>query len=658
MAFYAARSRANWFATLRFEIAEERPCSRAAESRDISLVRPLTWRLFGLKVGFVFVPAKATRLAAVAHGLSDLPEIVSSTFLWMPRGIAGVGVCLQNLDAFRRSFQTSAGTRISRLRKAAAVAAYLGQEVPRSYRLWVAFFDTWPAPRLDRLKAAFRTDGAPAISVLVFCAGKGSSPALKATLASIRSQAYPPSVIATETGDGKGIAAAAKGGEYLAVLQAGEIVPRHGLLLMAENLRDFPQADILMADEDRIASNGTRYGPLFKPQPNLTMMCSGVLSRGLWVIRRELLIAGFSPWAECARLDAWFRVHAAGRAGNVRRIPYVLTHRRSDVENSPPERLAAVVDAGLQSARLQAAVSPGFPLRLRWMAGNADARKVSIIVPSRLAGKVQLSCLLDVLEKTTYSNLEMLVVVTQEAPLSPVQEAGVRLLRADPRVRVEVLRRPAFNYSLANNIAASLTDGECICLLNDDVSTIAGDWLDQMVGFFSDPEVGVVGAKLYYPNSTTQHGGIIMGLAGLADHANRFLPRGESGYAWRGEVDQELSAVTGACLLVRRDVYNLVDGLDEDFPTSFNDVDFCLRVRRSGYNVVFAASVELFHHETLSFGSHYGSNPAQELVDIRRMQERWQDVCQTDPFHNPNLSLDKQSEWQLAFPPRHLKDGL
>ena len=657
MAAYSVPKYTNWFATLEFEIIGENPSSHEFTARNILLVRPVKWHLFGLKVGIVFIPTGATRLTTGVHGVHDVLEAINAIFLQMPRELAAIGVCLQNMKAFRLAFRESAGTVWSRLRRGLEAAAYQGQDIPRSYRVWTSFFDAWPERRLGQLLATVQAAGAPTFGAVVFSTRPAPSPALVATMASLRAQVYPALVTVTETGDGAGIEAARVACDYLATLQAGEVVPRHGLLLMAERLRHLPQADILLADEDCVAPDGSRYNPLFKPEPSLTMMCSGVLSRGLWVVRRELVGTASSPWAECARLGAWFRVHAAGHAGNTHRVPHVLTHRRSDVEHAPPEKLAAVVNDYLHSAHLQATALPGFPLRVRWKVGNANTPKVSLLVPSRLTGAVQLSCLLDVLEKTTYANLDMLVMVMQDAPLGAAQDSAARQLQADPRVRVEVLHRPSFNYSLANNAAASLTDGDFICLLNDDISTIAGDWLDQMVGLFSDPGVGVVGAKLYYPNLTTQHGGIIMGLAGLADHANRFLPRGQPSYAWRAEIDQEFSAVTGACLLVRRSVYEKVGGLDESFPTAFNDVDFCLRVRQIGYGVVLAASVELLHHETLSFGSHYKDDVAQELIDVRRMQQRWRDVCKADPFHNPNLSLVKESEWELAFPPRHLKDG-
>jgi GT2 family glycosyltransferase len=345
-------------------------------------------------------------------------------------------------------------------------------------------------------------------------------------------------------------------------------------------------------------------------------------------------------------------LHSAGGAHRIRRVPRLLTHRRADTQAAPPAMLAQVVNMFLGGLGVQATVTPEFPLRLRWHGGELTTRKVNLIVPTRLRGNIQLRCLLDVLAHTTYCNFEMLIVVTQDAPLDEAQRQAAERLRAAGPVRIELLRRASFNYSLANNLGASRTDGAFICLLNDDVSTLDSDWLDRMVAVFSDKNVGIVGAKLYYPNMTTQHGGVIMGLAGLADHVNRFLPRGEPGYMWRGEVDQELSVVTGACLVVRRDVFERVGGLDEALATGFNDVDFCLRARALKYSVVMAASVELIHHETLSFGHHYADIPDQEAADVALMQDRWAAVCAADPFHNPNLSLTGPNEWALAVPPR------
>jgi GT2 family glycosyltransferase len=330
----------------------------------------------------------------------------------------------------------------------------------------------------------------------------------------------------------------------------------------------------------------------------------------------------------------------------------VLTHRRTDTERAPVTDLAQEVERCLGQASIPAVVEAGFPVKTRRLPGALASRKIDIVIPSKLSSDLTINCMAEVIGRTLHRNFEMRVVVTQTGNLTDTQLRARERLCADERVRVEILNRPAFNYSLANNFGAAQLSGEFICLLNDDVQPMDGDWLDGMLSFFTDESVGIVGAKLYYPNMTVQHGGVIVGLAGLCEHANRYLPKGEPGYAWRGELDQEFSAVTGACLLVRRDIFNAVGGLNEAYATGFNDVDFCLRVRELGYAVVFAGSVEMIHHETVTFGHHYAGDPEREASDIQRMRARWGDVVSCDPFHNPNLSLVAGSEWMPSFPPR------
>ena len=641
----AGRQPSSWIATLHVE------CGEAEWSRDIRLVRPLArvWgRLGGIKLGVFFLGGQPGRVSARLYNAPGTGGALGLTMLPVPFVVAAVGIWLQGPGTVREAFRRAPGGWTTRLRTALAAASIKGQQIDTDYNVWTWFFDRWTEARLQAIARDLPRH--PTVAALVFSAG-GAGPALEATLASLRAQAYPAAVTVVA---GPGTVQKAAGHDYTAVLQAGEVLPRHALLVLVdEAVRS--GADVLLADEDNVAPDGTRADPWFKPQPGLAMMCSGLLSRGVWLIRSSLLPLGpVPPWAASVQLAAWFALYEAGGAARARRVPRVLTHRRGDAEVPPPDVLAGVVDAGLARLGVRATVAPGLPLRLCWHPDPRAADRVSIIVPSRLHGEVQVRCLLDVLQRTAYPNFEMLVVVTQDAPLDEAQQEVARRLAAAGPARVEVLRATAFNYSLANNVGASLTQGRFLCLLNDDVSTLdgVGDWLDRMLAMFSDPRVGIVGAKLYYPDMTTQHGGVIMGLAGLAEHANRFLPRGEPGYMWRGVLDQEMSVVTGACLLVRRDVFDQVGGLDEALPRAFNDVDFCLRAGALGYSIMMAASVELVHHETLSFGHHYAGDAEREQADVALMRARWRAVCEADPFHNPNLSLVAGSEWSFASPPR------
>ena len=645
------RQSSSWIATVRVSHAG------AGYTQAIQLVHPLAWHVLGVKLGVFFLGGHATQFSVRLYNAADRCEAVGLVLLPIPSFLAAIGTYLQNSSAFWDTFRSMSGSWAARVRKGFAAAAFEGQHIKTDYRLWTWYFDAWSDGRLQRIAGALPIR--PSVSALVFSA-TGNEAALAATLASVRAQTYEVAALVVARPGATGTMHGATTSDYVVVLQTGEILPRHALLLLVDELGR-QETDALLADEDNIGPDGTRADPWFKPQPSLTMMCSGLLSRGVWLIRSSVLRQVFASatvpdWAECIRLAVWFTLHATGKAERVRRVPRVLTHRRADAEAAPSTTLAQVVDMSLARLGVQATVEPQFPLRLRWHWGGLVTRKVSLIIPSRLRGEVQLRCLLNVLSKTTYRDLEMLVVVTQDGPLDDTQRRAAERLRAAGPARVEVLRQAAFNYSLANNFGALRTEGTFICLLNDDVSTLDGDWLDRMVAVFSDKEVGIVGAKLYYPDMTTQHGGVIMGLAGLAEHANRCLPRGKPGYMWRGVLDQELSAVTGACLLVRRDLFERLGGLDEALPTGFNDVDFCLRARALKYSVVMAASVELVHHETLSFGHHYAGATDKEMADVASMQDRWPEVCAADPFHNPNLSLVTQREWTLAWPPRFSQD--
>jgi GT2 family glycosyltransferase len=216
-----------------------------------------------------------------------------------------------------------------------------------------------------------------------------------------------------------------------------------------------------------------------------------------------------------------------------------------------------------------------------------------------------------------------------------------------------VLRYDApFNYSAINNWAARECDGQLLGLVNNDVEVITPDWLEEMAGFAVRPDTGAVGAMLYYPDETIQHAGVVLGILGVAGHINCRMPRGYEGHGGRGLIVQNLSAVTGACLLVRREVFEEVGGLDETLAVAFNDIDFCLKVRARGYRNVWTPFAELYHHESASRGKEdTDEKMARFNAEARLMQDRWGDGLRNDPAYNPNLSLQSHS-FELAFPPR------
>ena len=528
------------------------------------------------------------------------------------------------------------------------------------YAFWAGLFDVWPRSEVDRLFRPARSDLPPLILACVF-AKDARTAAAEASRASLQAQTRPPTAILQASPakpDELRRTLAASPAEYVALVQAGEVIPDHALALLSNALSELEWPAILYADEDGLDARGRRVNPLFKPEPNLPLMQSGTLTSGLWLVRRTLLLECSDKslaWAETARMDSWLRAYHANQSAATHRVPYVLTHRRPDAESAPVEALARCVSAHLEETGIIGAVEPGFPLRIARRLPPKVAGKVSIVIASSCRSQKSVDCIGAVLSRTKYPSFEVIIVISQPRPLSAAQLAVLRQIAAFGPIRYEWLQREPFNYSAANNFGVSLADGDYVCLLNDDVKPMTDTWLQQMVAFFAEQRVGIIGAKLYYPDMTVQHGGVIVGLAGLAEHMYRRLPRGEPGYAYRAVLNQELSVVTGACLLVPRALYHELGDLDEAYAIGFNDVDFCFRAREAGWRIILAAEVEMLHYESLTFGPHYADErKSQEAIDVARMLKRWPAITAADPFHNPNLSLAVGDEWGLAFPPRRI----
>jgi GT2 family glycosyltransferase len=286
--------------------------------------------------------------------------------------------------------------------------------------------------------------------------------------------------------------------------------------------------------------------------------------------------------------------------------------------------------------------------RVRWPVPE-PAPRVSLIVPTRDRADLLRTCVESVLERTDYPDLELVVIDNQSR--EPDALAYLESLRGRERVRVLSFDAP-FNYSAINNWAVSQCSGQVIGLLNNDIEVIGGDWLAEMVGHAMRPGIGAVGAMLYYPDDTIQHAGVLLGLGGVANHAYAGQPRGYPGHGARALVTQNLSSVTGACLLLRREVFERVGGLDEQLKVAFNDVDLCLRLCEAGYRNVWTPFAELYHHESASRGREDSPEKQERFLgEVRYMETRWACLLQHDPAYNPNLSLDSVNS-DFAFPPR------
>ena len=459
-------------------------------------------------------------------------------------------------------------------------------------------------------------------------------------------------------------------GDYVVLMDSDDQLPPHALYVVAEQLCAHPETDLLYSDEDKIDERGRRFGAYFKPDWNPDLFLSQNYFSHLGVYRTSLVreVGGFRSVTDGSQdYDLALRCVARTRAERIRHVPHVLYHWRA-IEGSgamaadakayahpAAERavrdLVAVIDRRIE---VSAGPSPT-TYRVRWPL-PVEPLLVSLIVPMRNGRAVLERCVESVLGRTNYPRLELLVVDNQADDPATLQYLAS--LAQSGRARVLRYDRP-FNHSAINNFAARAARGTVLGLVNDDIEVIGPGWLSEMVSQALRPGIGAVGARLLYANDTVQHAGIVTGLNGLAGHVHRYLPSEEGGYFGRARLVQNVSAVTGACLVVRREVFEQVGGLDEhNLPVAFNDVDFCLRLEEAGYRNLFTPYAELYHHEPLGRGADDTPEKRGRFQrEFDYMLRRWGDRLRGDRYYSPNLSLGTEVV-EIAWPPRAEKPWL
>lgn len=442
-------------------------------------------------------------------------------------------------------------------------------------------------------------------------------------------------------------------GEYVALLDHDDCLTQDALLAMVRAINEHPRARFLYSDEDKIDEDGYRFDPHFKPgwNPDLLLAQNYISHLGVYetVLVRE--VGGFREGFEGSQdHDLVLRISAGLQADQILHVPQVLYHWRSVVGSTAKESSAKsyTTEAGLKAVsdyvaahHSGAEVIPGNyanTYRVRWPLPS-PLPLVSLMIPTRDRVEILKPCVEAILSRSDYHHFELLILDNRSTcphTLAYMQEVQAR----DPRVRV--LRwEHAFNYSAINNFGAQHANGEIIGLVNNDIEPINESWLTEMVRQVSRPEIGCVGAKLYYPNDTIQHAGVILGIGGVAGHAHKYFTRSAHGYFTRLHVAHNLSAVTGACLLVRRAVFDEVGGFNAThLSVAFNDVDFCLKVREAGYRNLWTPYAELYHHESISRGADDNAKKrARAAAEVAFMRKTWGEQLDNDPAYNPNLTL-------------------
>lgn len=451
--------------------------------------------------------------------------------------------------------------------------------------------------------------------------------------------------------------------ETIIVLPPGGVPAAHANLLIAEAVRRFPSFTLIYGDEDAIDTRGRRHSPLLRPDWNAELLRSTNYLTGLVVVRREVVLAvgGLRTGpAETAWWDLLLRLTEGAPPEQVVHIPHVLSHQRAQARDSRHQRAPAaqpadvdVVQAHLNrcavAATARSAAEGGVHVSY---AVATPAPLVSLIIPTRNGLRLLRQCVQGIVERTHYAPYE--IVIVDNGSDDPDTLRYLSDLLSDPRIRVQRDDRP-FNFAALNNAAVPLCRGRVLGFVNNDVEVITPNWLDELVGIAMRTDVGAVGARLWFSNATLQHAGVILGIGGVAAHLHQRLTREHPGYQGRALVAQEFSAVTAACMLMRREVFEQMGGFDEAaFAIDFNDIDLCLRIRRAGYRVIWTPHAELFHHESATRGrNHTDEQRTRHTLEFRRMRERWAPWLDHDPAYNPNASLKSlDAAFSIASEPR------
>lgn len=439
-------------------------------------------------------------------------------------------------------------------------------------------------------------------------------------------------------------------GAYVGLVDHDDVLTPDALYCMVEKLNE-SDYDMIYSDEDKINQDGTRlFQPHFKPDFNIDMLRSYNYITHFTILKTTMLskVGLFDPACDGAQdYDMFLRF--ANATLHIGHVPRVLYHWRVHEQSTAQDVKAKtyVLDAGkralskhLENAALAGIVSDGlFPTSYRIQYDLCSHPLVSIIIPNKDHVNDLKKCIDSICERTFYSNYEILIVENNSTE-SSIFEYYTQLKKQE-RIRV-ITWKAEFNYSAINNFAVRHANGDVLVLLNNDIEITTGRWLEEMLMYAQRGDVGAVGAKLYYPNNTIQHAGVIVGIGGVAGHSHKYYDRDDDGYFGRLKVVQNMSAVTAACLMVEKCKYVEVGGLDEGYQVAFNDVDFCMKLNAKGYRNVFTPYAEMIHYESLSRG---GEDSPEKIArfqsEIQRFEKRW-GLWLEDPCYNRNLSITKE----------------
>lgn len=640
-------------------------------------------------------PRAASRLSVMQHIGAGRPALLSLiersgltegsvlTADFIPNGMFYARLdaleCLKTLalqdEDFATDQQPYAGSFAQALSvlQSVLVEARNGSDTALGYQRWLDR-RTFTAQQLPALQRRLDSWANHATILVVIVDAQGQLEEIRTTLAQLDEQLYAPAaILVLSNAAPEGIAAADhllwqtyvadwQGQlntlltqievDWIYLLGAGDRLTPHSLLLLAERFAAYPQWLACYGDEDSLLGE-RRQSPIFKPDLNLDLLRSYPYPGSTLAFRRDALLdaGGFqNQFAGLASIDLLFRLLERVGLGSIGHIDEILVHKRESlgewlIRADVAPHIAPVVAAHLQRLGVAHRMQRGSLAvinRITYL--HAEQPLVSIVIPTKDQLSLLQRCVESLVRLTHYPNYEVLIVDND----SQAEDARAWLADLESRgeERLRVLRYPhPFNYSAINNAAIAQARGEYIVLLNNDTAIIDGGWLDALLNHALRPEVGIVGGKLLYPDGRVQHGGVVLGLRGPADHPFVGETAEAPGYMHRLQVDQNYSALTAACLMIRKSVYLDVGGMDEErFKVSYNDVDLCLKVGVAGYLLVWTPYAVLMHESNVSQNTVDTTALDAKVLRFRgeqaHMYDSWLGKIAHDPAYNKNLVLE------------------
>ncbi len=563
------------------------------------------------------------------------------------------------------------------------------------YQKWISFYDTLSAADIELISNEIAGWASTPVISIIMPVYNPPLELLKEAVSSVRAQLYPhwqlciaddastdskvieylesleaedtrvKVVFRTENGHishASNSALSVATGEYIALMDNDDLLPLNALYWVARTINENPDAGLIYSDEDKIDTNGVRSAPYFKSDWNEYLFRSQNMICHLGVYRRSLVeeVGNFRPGFEGAQdYDLALRCIDKLEREQIVHIPRVLYHWRihpgSTAMAGDEKPYAAHAGVAALNEHLARKGNIGttelLPMGLYRVHYSLPETLplVTLVIPTRNAHVLVKQCIDSIKRLTTYPRYEIILVDNG----SDEPESLEYFATIDREENIRVMRDDGpFNYSALNNQAVRIANGELIGLINNDIEVITPGWLEEMVSIALQPNVGAVGARLWYPDDRLQHGGVVVGIGGVAGHSHKYLAKGEYGYFCRAALTQEFSAVTAACLIIKKSIFEEVDGLDEvNLKVAFNDVDFCLRVQEAGYLNIWTPFAELYHHESATRGLEDTPQKQERFMnEVIYVQSRWPRLRE-DYTYNPNLTLEHE-DFGLAWPPR------